>query len=240
MANVNWKTFWQSYRQKKIASEADLFFEVGKTVNQLPISEKAFTLSIDLIRSGLEISARDRLLDLCCGNGLMTRRLASLVNEIRAVDFAEHLVANARQFSTAENVAYVCADAIPYLQYLVETREFVPTKILLGDALCYFEPAQLRQILESSRSLTRSHFVFMATGIPCDELKWNFYNTPKRVKRYGENQKLCCNTNDGIGRWWSRKELESVGQVLNLGVTVTDQPGMLSDFRVNAIFRSRE
>ena len=240
MAKVDWKNFWQSYRQKEILNEQDLFFEVGKTVNQRPISEKAFTLSINLIRRGLELGTRDKLLELCCGNGLMTRRLASLVSEIRAVDFAEHLIAHARQFSAAENVSYICADAIPHLDELVRTREFVPTKILLGDALCYFEPAQLKQILGAARSLTRDHFVFMATGIPCDELKWNFYNTPERVKRYKENQKLPRNTNDGIGRWWSRKELESVGRVLDLGVAVTDQPVMLSDFRVNAIFQSRE
>jgi cyclopropane fatty-acyl-phospholipid synthase-like methyltransferase len=237
MAGVNWKSFWQSYRQKEIASEEDLFFEVGKTVNQRPISEEAFALSIDLIARGLELTASDRLLELCCGNGLMTRRLAPRVHEIHAVDFAEHLVAHARKFAALGNVTYVCADTVVYLNELARTREFVPTKILLGDALCYFEPTQLSAMLQTARRLTSDDLVFMASGIPCDELKWNFYDTPQRVQRYQENQLRPDNTNDGIGRWWRREELESIGRNVSLAVEVREQPAALSNFRVDAIFK---
>ena len=198
MTKTDWKNFWQSYRKTRVAGEEDLFFEVGKTINQRPISEAAFQLSIDLVTRGLELSTHDRLLELCCGNGLMTRRLAPLVSEIRAVDFAEHLIANARKFAPAENVTYVCADATAYLNDLALRKDYASSKILLGDALCYFEPLDLDEMLRAAGRLTSDRFIFMATGIPCDELKWNFYNTPERVKRYEENQLLPGNTNDGI------------------------------------------
>jgi SAM-dependent methyltransferase len=240
MTKTDWRTFWQSYRKTKVASEEDLFFEVGKTVNQRPISEAAFQLSIDLITRDLELSKHDKLLELCCGNGLMTRRLAPLVSEIRAVDFAEHLIANARKFVPAENVTYVCADAIAHLNDLALTKDYVPCKILLGDALCYFEPDELAAMLRAAKQLTSDQFIFMATGIPCDELKLNFYNTPERMKRYEENQLLPNNTNDGIGRWWRKEELQSAGRNLALEVAVREQPQALSNFRVDAIFRSRK
>jgi predicted TPR repeat methyltransferase len=184
MATVTWKSFWKSYRKTKVANEEDLFFEVGKTVNQQPISEAAFQLSIDLIIRGLQLSRHDTVLELCCGNGLMTRRLAPLVAEIQAVDFAEHLIANARKFSPKANVSYICADAVAYLNELASSKTFVPSKILLGDALCYFEPTDLSEMLQATIKLTGNRFIFLASGIPCDELKWNFYNTPGRVKRY--------------------------------------------------------
>jgi len=239
MTKVDWKSFWQSYRKREPVSEEDLFFEVGKTVNQRPISEPVFALSIDLITRGLELTCHDRLLELCCGNGLMTRRLAPLVHKIQAVDFSEHLIGNARKFNVAENVTYICADAITYLQDLAQSRAFIATKILLGDALCYFEPDELSKMLRATRELAAGSFTFMATGIPCDELKWNFYNTPDRVQRYHQNQLRADNTNDGIGRWWQKAELESVGQALALEVTVKEQPATLSTFRIDAIFRTR-
>jgi SAM-dependent methyltransferase len=240
MVKVNWKRFWQSYRRRDAAREEDLFFEVGKTVNHRPISEEAFALSIDLIASHLELTRRDKLLELCCGNGLMTRRLAPLVSEVQAVDFAEHLIIRARKFAAAQNVSYICADAIVHLKHLAQTREFIPAKILLGDALSYFEPPELTEMLRAASALTANHFIFMATGVPCDELKWNFYDTPERVQRYEQNQLRPDNTNDGIGRWWRKEELESIGRDLSLKVIVREQPSPLSTFRVDAILRTCE
>ena len=76
----------------------------------------------------------------------------------------------------------------------------------------------------------------MATGIPSDELKWNFYNTPDRVRRYEENQFLENNTNDGIGRWWRISELEQLARDRGLKLDVQTQPTFISNFRVDAVF----
>ncbi len=235
---TDWKNFWSSYRKMEVASEEDLYVEVGKTVGGKPVSEEAYQLSIDLITTGLKLSQRDLLLELCCGNGLVTRRLASLVARIRAVDFAEHLIANAERFSPADNVSYFCGEALDHLNDLAQSKEFVPTKVLLGDCLCYFEPKTLRAMLQAVQGLTANHFVFMASGIPCDELKWNFYNTPERVRRFEDNQLLAENTNDGIGRWWGKEELEEIGKALGITAVVREQPSVLSNFRVDAVFAS--
>jgi len=239
MEKVNWHEFWSGYRKGEVKNEHDLFVEVGKTVAKEPISQAAFDLSIDLVRRDLELNGSDRLLELCCGNGLMTLRLAPLVREIRAVDFAQHLIDNARKFRNAANVQYVCAEAAGYISELAANETFVPSKILLSDALGYFEPDALASVLASASKLTTHKFIFAATGIPCDDLKWNFYNTPERVRRYEENQRLASNSNDGIGRWWRREELERLARDQDLNLAIKDQPTELSNFRVDAIFRSR-
>ena len=239
MEKVNWKEFWDGYRKGEITTEKDLFVEVGKTINKEPMSEAAFNLSIQLIARYLELNRNDQVLELCCGNGLMTLCLARLVREIRAVDFAQHLIDNARKFRYATNVQYVCAEVAGYIADLAANKTFVPSKILLGDALGYFEPNALASILASASNLTTHKFIFAATGIPCDDLKWNFYNTPERVRRFEENQRLASNCNDGVGRWWHRQELERLARDQDLDLTINDQPTELSNFRVDAIFRSR-
>jgi SAM-dependent methyltransferase len=239
MGNINWREFWQTYRRVEVKNERDLFFEVGKTVNQKPIPKASFRLSIELVARELKLCADDRLLELCCGNGLITLPLSSLVGEIQAVDFSAHLVENARRFRQAPNITYICADAIDYIADLAASRSYVPSKILLGEALGYFESESLSDMLRSARKLTNNQFIFLATGIPSDELKRNFYNTSERVRRYNENQQLAANTNDGIGRWWRREELESIGRDLDLIVSVTEQPHALSNFRIDVIFNTR-
>src|SRR5437870_11257411 len=97
MGRVDWQQFWESYRKTEVRNEQDLYFEVGKTVNQQPISEAAFKLSIELVARYLELNADDKLLELCCGNGLMSLPLASLVSEIQAVDFAQHIITNVQR-----------------------------------------------------------------------------------------------------------------------------------------------
>lgn len=240
MEKVNWRHFWQTYRRAEIQTEDDLFFEVGKTVDQRPISKSAFKQSIELIASDLDLKSNDILLELCCGNGLMSLPLASLVSRVYAVDFAHHLINNARRFRPAPNIDYVCADAVSYMTGLATDRSYIPSKILLGDALCYFEPDSLGHILKVATELTDDKVAFLASGVPSDELKWNFYNTPERIRRYEENQQLEGNTNDGIGRWWREEELQSIASDLKLELWVTRQPPSMSNFRVNALFRSRE
>ena len=240
MGEVNWQEFWQTYRKTEIQDEKDLYFEVGKTVNQQPICEASFKLSIELVARYLELNSGDKLLELCCGNGLMSLPLASLVSEVYCVDFAPHLIENARRFRQASNINYICADAVSYVNDLASNMSYIPSKILLGDALGYFDPLSLGNILRSAIRLTENRFIFLATGIPSDELKWSFYNTPERVKRYEENQRCEGNTNDGLGRWWRKDELERIGLDLKLCVLVTEQPHTLSNFRMDALFKSKE
>jgi SAM-dependent methyltransferase len=239
MSDVNWREFWRSYRETEIRSDEDLFFEVGKTVNQRPIPEETLCLSIELIKQGLQLASKDRLLELCCGNGLTTKYLARLVEQVYAVDFVERLIQHAIKFRWAPNIHYVCADAVGYLDHLIASRLYLPSKVLLGDALGYFEPSALGDILARLKRLTGDSFILMATGIPSDELKSNFYNTPERIRRYEENQLGENNTNDGIGRWWRNEELEDIARKLELRVILRNQPPELSTCRIDAVFEVR-
>jgi SAM-dependent methyltransferase len=236
MDAIDWRDFWNSYRKATVESEDDLFVEVGKTVGGRPISRAHFRLTIERIAARLRLTPNDRLLELCCGNGLVTRALAPVVAEIEAVDFSKHLIAHARAETKSGKLRYFCADVLEHLATLAESPSFLPTKILLGDALAYFEPATFCAMLTQISCLTNGRFLFLATNIPCDELKWNFYNTPERRERFAENQRQAGNTNDGLGRWWSKEELTRAGAALQLGVIFFDEPATPSDYRIDACY----
>lgn len=61
----------------------------------------------------LNLQAGERILDVACGNGLYTRRLAALGAEVVAFDFAQSMIDLARQYATqhASQITYHALDA---------------------------------------------------------------------------------------------------------------------------------
>ena len=61
----------------------------------------------------LELQPGERVLDIACGNGLTSRRLAALGAEVVAFDFAEEMIAHALERATehAERIEYLVLDA---------------------------------------------------------------------------------------------------------------------------------
>ena len=58
--------------------------------------------------------AGDRLLDIACGNGVTSRRLADIGASVVAVDFSERLIALARERPHAPEIGYRVVDVIDY------------------------------------------------------------------------------------------------------------------------------
>ena len=61
----------------------------------------------------LAVQEGERVLDIACGNGLTSRRLAAMGAEVVAIDFAEELIARAHQRTTqrADPITYHVLDA---------------------------------------------------------------------------------------------------------------------------------
>ena len=84
---MDWKRFFESYRLVPIETDADLLYQVGKTVAGDPISREQFEAPLQDCRRALDIRKSDTLLDLCAGNGLITFELAGDVASAVGIDF---------------------------------------------------------------------------------------------------------------------------------------------------------
>ena len=228
-----WSEYWANYRRSAVDSEDDLFVQVGKTVDSRPIPQATFDGMIERIVQQLHLDGSDSLLDLCCGNGLVTFELARFVGEVTAIDFAVHLIESAKTRKAAPNIEYRVGDACAVM---AGPGVRVPTKILMNDALAYFDPDSLARLLdELKRMVGPAGFHFLLTGIPNEELKWNFYDTPERRERHLRNEGTERDVNDGLGRWWRAAELEALCRDRGLQVRTENQPAEISRYRMDAL-----
>jgi purine nucleosidase len=115
----------------------------------------------------LQLRPGERVLDIACGNGLTSRRLAAAGAQVVAFDFSEEMIAHARRRSTEypDRISYHVLDATDEAALLA-----------LGEgsfdaALCnmaLFDMAEIRPLMHALSRLLRpgGHFVFSVIH-PC-------------------------------------------------------------------------
>jgi SAM-dependent methyltransferase len=236
IVKTDWEEFWQEYRNIIPKSEEDLFFQVGKTIQGKPISYDMLSITILRTKKLLSLDKNDILLELCCGNGLVTFELAFLVKAITALDFSSHLIDAAKKYKQSDNIMYFYGDVKESLtNFLNGSTKY--TKILMGVALAYFYPDELRTILANIINHNDgTNFQALFTDVPNKELIRNYYNTPERWETYCSNQSIPGHANDGIGRWWLTSELDEIASSLGLKVKIYNQPVELSNYRFDVLF----
>ena len=115
----------------------------------------------------LELRPGERVLDIACGNGLSSRRLAALGAEVVAFDFSEEMIAYALERTTehADRVEYLVLDATDEAALLaLGERQF-------DAALCnmaLFDMAEIEPLMRALARLLRpgGRFVFSVLH-PC-------------------------------------------------------------------------
>ncbi len=122
----------------------------------------------------LALRPGERILDIACGNGLYARRLAALGAEVVAFDFAEEMIAQARQRTseTAERIDYRVLDATDE-RALLALGEGQFDAALCSMAL--FDMAEIKPLFRALARLLRrgGRFVFSVLH-PC-------FNSPHMV-----------------------------------------------------------
>lgn len=230
-----WKSFWASYRSKVIESNDDLFFQVGKTINQKPINKEMFKLILKGLELDLELKKEDVLLEMCCGNGLITKPISTVVDYVYAFDFTNHLIEVAVKRRSAINISYKVGDAKrDFFQLFLFKR--VPNKFLMNDSLGYFTKDDLSKIIRLINSKV-DNYSFLITGIPNFNKRFNFYNTTERKEKYEKMKIKNDQFFEGMGRWWRPEELYEIGNDFGIEVKIKNQQKELSNYRMNVLFK---
>lgn len=232
-----WHSFWNNYFPGTPVTDDELLRQTANTVNKKPIPRQAIRQKARGIASVLELSLNDELIDFCCGNGLTDFELAPYVKSIVGIDFAENMVDAALRLKQRPNIRYCIGNVTASLSLTIG-EESMPNKFLMAGSLGYFQPRELNEILGNiTRHLKDRAFRFLIEGIPNLELQANFYNTPERVARHLENERIHPNTNDGVGRWWQAEEIETICRSCGLSVHITNQTLGGTDYRMDALIR---
>lgn len=218
----DWQSFWAHAVEH--AGTEDLFRQVGRTVVGVPEPKEQLEILVRVIAEGLKLGQDDVLLDLCCGNGLVTVRLSPLCGSILAVDYSNELIQVARTANSARNITYMSRSVESLLPGDLPSTG--PTKICMIAGMQYFTAPMIRRLLISLRRLARVDLELLFTAVPDAEKLDEFYNTPERRAEY---ERRSAAGNEAIGTWWDRRHLVSIFQQEGYEARAADQnPSLLT------------
>jgi cyclopropane fatty-acyl-phospholipid synthase-like methyltransferase len=191
-----WKAIYEATSRE---FEDSLLKQVGRTLNGQEVSEEQVDLAAQSVVRALRLNSDDSVIDLCCGNGVITRRLAPHVRGIVGVDFSAGLIAAAVRHSGAPNVRYVNADVLDLPGgYFGGLR-----KVVMYEALQHFSEVQCASLLDLLAFLERGSLVFFG-GIPDRERLRVYYDTGEKFEFYLRRE---AEGRPHMGRWWLEEEI---------------------------------
>lgn len=194
-------TFWQKFYDDRTPrmGRYDYLKQVGHTVAGIPIPQDHVVALQQQIVHLLDLQPDDVLLDLCCGNGLFTAKLARHVSRVTGVDISSALLEIAGSDHTAHNIIYEQGDALDLAENPPAGQPF--NKLLQFAALQHFQHEQLNDLLTSMLRLASPRPLILLGFIPDLELQDRFYDTPERRAAYRARLE---DGSDTFGTWWSR------------------------------------
>lgn len=208
----------------------------------------------------LDLRPNDVVLDICCGNGLITARIAPKAGSVTGVDYSHILLEQARKISTASNLVYIQGNALKIDEKL--DRASVD-KAYLCFAFQYFDRASGREVLAGLRQVVKPGGVVAILEIPDKALKLRyqlkavarllsrgsagsqngarFSSLGERLRYLGRNaiNVLLRKPTDDLGWWWTREEFTLIAQDVGFECRTLDQPKQNPHhtYRFDAILR---
>ena len=193
---MNWERFYANYPRQ--FGRTDYLSQVGHTHDGRPIPKEHFETIVEGISRTLDLAPTDSVLDLCCGNGLITHQIAQRVDRVVGVDFSRTLLDIAESDHRQRNVSYQQCNVLEMSPEILGTETF--DKVLMYGALQHFTSGQLTALLESILRHARPRRIILLGFIPDSEKKWTLYDSPQ--KRMAHILRLA-RRRERMGTWWS-------------------------------------
>ncbi len=214
---TNWKKFWAEHPLQ--FDEREFLRQVGHTEQGVPYSQSSFDAMVMVISRALSLAHEDRLLDVCCGNGVVTAALATQCSDAIGVDFSQPLIQIATEYHGGPNLAFEVKDALSlrFDEALACRGKF--DCVLMYAALQHFERADLPELLAGLSKHTAESGRIMIGGIPDIDRRDEFLTTRASKLRYRYYQ---LRRRDRIGTWWSQAEIVRAASTLGLHCVVDD------------------
>ncbi|MFV1990357.1 MAG: class I SAM-dependent methyltransferase [Acidimicrobiales bacterium] len=225
----DWREHWRGIAPETSATTDDCLRQVGKTVLGEPVHSNHIATILATVAEQLSLVPLDVVVDLGCGNGLLTARIADQVSRVVGIDVSDSLIKTARSVNARSNCSYHTGD----LAALGELPLTNVSKAYSYEVFQHLSGDEVRSLLSFLLSRFDEGLLFFAGSIPDRLLLHSFYDTPARWSQY---QQRHANGTEQIGHWWERGELNDVCSDLGLKCTPTDQAPTLytSHYRFDA------
>ncbi len=230
----DWRAHWREVEAQTSGSVNDSLRQVGKTVMGEPVSPEQLDMILATITQRLELESADVVLDLGCGNGLLTSQVADRVKRVIGVDISETLIETARSINARYNCDYHVGD----LAVLGELPMKKVNKAFSYEVFQHLSEDEVYGLLRGLLGQFRSGLVLFAGSLPERSKLRAFYNTPERWARYEKN--LAAGV-EQVGHWWEREELIDLCSTLGLCCTPSEQKVSLytSHYRFDAMISAQ-
>jgi ubiquinone/menaquinone biosynthesis C-methylase UbiE len=225
---MNWKIFWDEH-----AAHPDSMKQVGRIGGSVSQSDKVLKELIEHIKLLGDIQPHHNVLDVCCGNGMVTSGLSAYCNSITGIDLSDKLIAEAHK--QHPHISFDTADVINDNLYdKLNQQQF--DRITLCFSFQYFETPQAGlKVIENLKKVLASGGKIILTDVPDSRYFLVYYNTLKKLAQLA--WKMARNQND-MGKFWSVSELNWIAQQTGLKGIHVKQPTHLpyAHYRMDYVF----
>ncbi|PHR70581.1 MAG: hypothetical protein COA67_08120 [Lutibacter sp.] len=207
---MDWKKYWND----------NTTLNIDNSIGQVQRKDIESTLlTANYIVRILDIRKSDDLLDVCCGNGILTQQIAKKCNQITGVDDSEKLINVAEKNYNDINVKYISCNALNIFQS-IDNKLF--DKIYLQFSFQYFDKKKEGEkvISEMLKSLKPNGKIFIG-DIPNHDNFYKFYGSFMKKIRYLKDKILNKNS---MGKFWKVSELDTICKDLGVKGTFLKQP----------------
>lgn len=200
MSSDYWQRFWEEQAAKSTSEDPQV--QVLRTLNKDPIDAKTWEGTLEAIFEQLDLKAEDIVLDLCCGNGLISKELALRSKSVTAVDLSSKLL-DQIDTSAFPNIIKLQKNVLS-LDLPRETFN----KILIYAGIQYFSPIETIQVLQQAEHWLLPGGLLYLGDIPDQKKLWAFFNNKEREYAYFTGLK---DNKPIVGEWFDTVFLEKLG-----------------------------
>ncbi len=223
--------YWRNH-YKLSSKHKDPQMQVGRTLNKVPMSAELFKKLLKNIEEKLEIGSDDVVLDLCCGNGLITNYLAPKCKFVVGVDFTKKLIDEMNKRKRSDNILGIVED-ITKIKFKNNSFD----KVLFYFSIQHFSYVQTVRLFNSVNSWLKKGGIFYIGDILDNDRIWNFFNTRSREHFYFKSVE---SENPMPGTWYTKDFLEKLGKYANFRecrVVEQSQEFIHSHYRFDMIYK---
>ena len=217
--NENIKKYYHKTVLESNGDFENFLKQVGKTVSGNTVDKDVFFKIVESVNNALNINCNDRVIDLGCANGLITKSVARNSKHVFGFDLSVDLIQVAKKFHKKENITYGVKNALD-----VNFSKLNIEKIYMYEVLQHFEYKMLRKLLIKLIKEMDSFILFIGS-IPDKDKVLNFYDTDER-KSFLFNE-ILENRKDHLGNWWYKEHILFLAQELGLVASIVHQDKVL-------------